>query len=541
MNCNSLQFLKKSWPLIVAPALFLFFHTVFSEARGPFHLAVNYDPDYAYLFNGLNLVSGIAPEHIDHPGTTLQLFAAAYIKLVNLSSSSHAAAVSVVHHSESYLRALNAVLMIGYSIALFLFGALVWRKTGNLTSALVLQSAPFLAADDFIETVRFRPEALLLIVVLIIAALLYIHVWREEKESVGAICLLSFLAATGAVTKLNFLPLALLPLFCLRTWKSRAGFIAGLCIFAGLWLLPLRSHSKIFTNWVVGLVTHQEHYGLGEPGLFSARFPTFLAHVMIARPLFLLTIVLSLAALGYGWLRRRGKSSPQEIRLLKSLSGLVLVEAMTCVMVSKYGYPRYLFPAMILCSLNAAVLVTLIRQWHNPTFTLSRVNALCLTVGILISCLSGVKLHQVHVQLAQSRDDHTAMAAALDKDFADKTVVYSYGCSSLYPALWFGNAYCGRRYGPIITNMFPNRPPTYFVEDRINQTASYPVAGEDVPIVHRLKQGEVLFIASQKWPQNREQEFFVFLPPNVSIRAVLARGDEAIYRVESSFANAPQK
>src|SRR6185503_16326557 len=104
---------------------------LFSEARGPFHLAVNYDPDYAYLFNGLNLLSGVAPEHIDHPGTTLQLFAAAGIKLVNLTSTSHAAAVSVVQHSESYLRGLNAALMICYSISLFLFGALVWRKTGD--------------------------------------------------------------------------------------------------------------------------------------------------------------------------------------------------------------------------------------------------------------------------------------------------------------------------------------------------------------------------------------------------------------------------
>ena len=33
---------------------------------------INWDPDYAYLFNGLSIYSGRAPQHIDHPGATLQ-------------------------------------------------------------------------------------------------------------------------------------------------------------------------------------------------------------------------------------------------------------------------------------------------------------------------------------------------------------------------------------------------------------------------------------------------------------------------------------
>ena len=47
---------------------------------------VSADPAYVYLFNGLSILFGVAPGHVDHPGTPLQLFVA-FIILVKSALS----------------------------------------------------------------------------------------------------------------------------------------------------------------------------------------------------------------------------------------------------------------------------------------------------------------------------------------------------------------------------------------------------------------------------------------------------------------------
>src|SRR6185369_15881557 len=108
-------------------------------------------PDYAYLFNGLNLVNGVRPEHVDHPGTPVQLFAAGGIELANLGTEKDVINEHVLAHAESYLKALNSGLVVAYSILLLLAGLLVWQKTGSVIAALLLQATPFLLADSFVE------------------------------------------------------------------------------------------------------------------------------------------------------------------------------------------------------------------------------------------------------------------------------------------------------------------------------------------------------------------------------------------------------
>jgi hypothetical protein len=532
---NRLQFLKKAWPLLVAPGIFLILFALYAQARGPFYLAFNYDPDYAYLFNGLNLQSGIAPEHVDHPGIPLQLFAAACIKITTLGSLNHATIVTVLAHAESYLKGMNSALMICYSISLLLFGVLVWRKTESMTAALLLQATPFLLAEDFYETARFRPESMILIVVLAMAAVLYVHVLRDDRKlGGGGLCLLSFLAATGVVTKINFLPLVLVPLFGLRTWKGRIGYVALTCIFVGLWLLPLKPHFPRFASWVIGLVTHQERYGIGEAGLLPAHYLMFLARLIVARPLFFLTLGTSVAALVYAWGWRRDKNDPQETRLVRLLTGLVLAQFLQYLMVGKFEQARYMVPAIVFCGLNWALLLALIRRWPISSVNGRPLRWASLSLGIFITGWLGSKLHHRYIQMAESRDVHLEMAKVLEKEFADKTVVYSFGCSSLYHALWFGNTYCGRRYGKtIIEDLFPNHAPAYMVEVLPQKTFWYSVAGPDILLSDRLARGEVVFVAAREWPEHLGGEVFNFLPKNVSLEKLRRQGEEAIYRVKA--------
>lgn len=536
-----LQSLRRALLFLAAPVLSLFLHAFFSEARGPFYLAVNYDPEYAYLFNGLNLVSGIAPDHVDHPGIPLHLFAAGCIKLANIGSSSRAAIETVLAHSEAYLKGLNLVLLICCLFVQLFAGMFVWKKSGSMTAALILQATPFLLADDFYEVVRIRPELMILVLALAMSAILYLQVLRENGESAGIICLLGFLAATGLVTKINFLPLALLPVFGLRTWKNRAAFAFWMCLFAGLWLLLLVPHYEEFKTWVMILVTQQGHDGTGGTGLFGPHYPEYLAQFVVARPIFFSILALSLGAAVHtcGW--RWGKALPQEKRLAGLLIGLILAQFLEYLMAAKFAQGRYLVPAVAFCGLNCAVLVALVRRWQDNTTTGVRLREVSLCLGIFIFCWSGLHLRNLHTRMARHRDQHAAMAQALEKYSADETIVYYYGCSSLYHALWFGNTYSGRRYNRIIENQFPNHPPAYHVEEWPDKTYWISVAPPHERLEHRLARGETLLLAGQEWPwpKGREREFYRLVPANVVLQMepVRHQGDEAIYRVRASSPN----
>ena len=530
---NPFPSLKKAWPLLMIPALALILYVIFSQARGPFYLPFNYDPDYAYLFNGLNLASGIGPEHIDHPGTPLQLFTAAAIRLVNIGSSNHAMILTVLSHSESYLRGLNLAVMIGFLISLLLSGFFVWRKSGSMIAALFLQATPFLLAQDFYETVRFRPEALLLIMILALAAVLYIQVLRDEPENWIAIGLLSFLAATMLVTKINSAPFVLLPLFSLRNWKTRAGYVVLLCLFAGLWLLPLIPHYHRFVTWVLGLVTHKERYGTGDPGWFPHNFASRLTFIIGQRPIFLLTVLLSVATVARGWIFLRGKMLPQEARLTRLLAGLVFADILEYVMVGKFEQARYLVPAMTFCGLNWVILFALAQHWKKEPIKSFASRAIGIGACIFVVSVSASVLRHRYEQMIESRDTHTEMMQVVEREYGDKILVYYYGCSSLYHALWFGNAYTGRRYGHFITDLFPNHSSAYMVEIFPDKNYWYSVAGPDILLHERLDQGDTLYFVGREWIEGTEREVFNFLTNNVSIVKERAMGEEAVYRVKA--------
>ena len=536
---NRFRSFGKASVLLAAPLLFLFLHSIFSFARGPFYLAVNYDPEYAYLFNGLNLISGLAPDHVDHPGIPLHLFTAVFIKLMNIGSSDSATIESVLAHPEACLKGLNAALMMLYFIAQWLVGIFVWRKTGSTIGALLLQATPFLLADDFVETVRFRPELMILFIALVMSAALYVQSLRDGTGSQVMICLFGFLAATGLATKINFLPLVLLPLFALRTWKNRAAYLGWVSLFVALWSLLLLPHYHSFISLIGALATRQGHYGTGDAALFGARYPEFLMQFVLARPIFFSLFALSLFTVVYtiGW--RWNKAVVEEKRLAGLLFGLILAQFLEYLMAAKFAQGRYLMPAVAFSGLNCALSLALVRHWQRNYAGTNPLRRIAPALGVLVFCWSAVSLRDLHARTAAHRDRHESMARSLESCSRDEAVIYSYGCSSLYHALWFGNTYAGRRYNRFIESQFPNRPPAYHVEEWTDKTFWISVAPPHEPLGPRLKRGETLLLAAQRWPwpKGREREFLRLTPTNASfnLEPVRLEGDEALYRVKAIF------
>ena len=523
--------------LLVIPVFFFVVHARFAEARGPFYLSVNYDPDYAYLFNGLNLAIGLPPDHVDHPGIPLQLLAATYLKLVGPSSGSGELTASVLAHPELHLQRLNFILTITYSLALSTLAVWAWCKTNDFWSALLFQATPFLLANEFPETTRFRPETLILITALVMAVVGFVQARSEEPANKSTVILLSFLAATGLMAKITFFPFTLLPLFCLRTWKARGAYVLLTALGVTIWAIPLMKHGGKFIEWIVTLATHQGLYGTGTSSLLGSHYPFFLAELIGSHSLFLLMVISSVAVVLRN-LDSWTKTERADKRLTQLLAGLIVVQVINFLMAGKFGEGRYVVPAIAFSGLNWAILLALVRSWemgakYPTTLQLGRV------VGVVVIVVwASLNVANEYFLTIQHRDRHLLMARALEESFADRTTVYYYGSSSPYHALWFGNTYSGARYADVIRALFPDHAPAYFVEEWPGRTVWYSVAGPKVQLAERLTGGEEILLSGQQWPwpKGRNDEFLHQMPTNIvpELEPLRHEGDEAIYRLRVS-------
>jgi len=129
------------------------------------HTEFGYDPAYAYLFNGMGLMRGFTPQHVDHPGTPLQMltgvvsFADWSVRwLFGATTLNFEAAV--LNDSESYLLTISIVLLILNVVALFYLGLKIARSSGGLAVGMLAQAGYPLFASQLPRFAYVSPEAL---------------------------------------------------------------------------------------------------------------------------------------------------------------------------------------------------------------------------------------------------------------------------------------------------------------------------------------------------------------------------------------------
>lgn len=450
---------KATWLwLLLLPAIFLACHAAFLKARGPFYLGPNLDPDYSYLCNSLNIATGRGPQHADHPGTALQVLGAVVIKLAHPFANSAQTIAAVLKAPERHLHGINLVLAWSYAAGLALVGIVVWQRTGDWLAALLLQAGPFMLGDQFRVVARVSAEPLLLMVGVLMMTLLFLNA-RAEGSGLRMSCGLGFLAALGTVTKLNFFPMALVPLAGLRTRKQHALYLLSAVVFGCLWLIPAMGRGSYLGRWVKGLASKQGDYGSGESGLVPPEYLSNLLRLLTENPWLCLLLGVSWLAVHYGW-RRRGEASPQARRWLLLLAGLALGQSLQTLTVAKYAQWRYLLPALMFCPLNFLLLLELSRPW------LPRKRAPVLAAGGLALAGLALPLRAHYLQFSKGSADRKEVARALESEFKGDAAVYFYGASSLYHALWFGNYWAGGHYtGVLRDEIFRRHPLSYVVHD----------------------------------------------------------------------------
>lgn len=450
--------------LLVIPLLLVVFWLRASDARGPFYLGLNSDPEYCYLFNSLNLVTLHVPRHIDHPGTTLQELGAAVLLVrfaaARLGGDPESLEVAVVRQPEPLLFAINVMLnflLIGLLAAL---SWRVWSLTGSLIPPLVLQFS-FLAYGLLLAAqTRVSPEPLLVSTVLALALVLAPGiVGSPGDQALGGrrtALLAGAILGFGVITKVTFVPLLLL-IFVFPGRRQRVRCAVAALVSAAVFVLPIFTQLPRAATWLFRLATHQGLYGRGPAGLpDGSTYLSSLLWLYGVEPFLFWSLAFFIAVAAF-WRfgpPLTGGTLPSTVR--RSLTAGIAVIVATIVITAKHPASQYLVPAVAMAPILSMMLADRLRRRWQPAAI--RVPA---AVGGVVLILAGVvSAGERKIETLRSvRNYRTAVTAQLHEieRRPDCTVVGVYRSSLPSSALVLGNDFSNGVHAAALERFYPGR------------------------------------------------------------------------------------
>ncbi len=306
----------KRFALLLVPLMLAVLDFFFLKAAFPLHSGspgYDQDPAYAYLFNGLLILEGYPPYHIDHPGTPLQLLFALTIFIRwfitrLLTGSSLDFVDSVMSDPESYLFDMAVLLLALNLYALTFFGRRISEATGKTHLGMFCQLSLLCFTIMAPKAAYPAPEAVLIFCSLILLGLLSPRIFRSTIATESAPYVSSKLVgatfALGLAIKITFVPMVLLFALLPKGKERRIGVITGLFVFL-LLVAPALPNIDRFVGWVTGLVSNSGIHGGGGAGFINlASIPANLNSLFVWFPSFVIAIVLTIFVVTHSTIKR---------------------------------------------------------------------------------------------------------------------------------------------------------------------------------------------------------------------------------------------
>lgn len=332
----------------LVPAVVLVWGIYFQRIVGPFFLS-RIDPEFVYLLNGLNcsILEFGRIGHVDHPGTPFQLLTGLFIRLIHLLFGQGPIVEDVISRPELYF-SMASILLTTITAWIILWLGKTASKTGTrLLGVFMIQSSVFMTTVLINIPYRYMPDRMLMLIVLLIIGFTYKYIYQKDYSATKFAIWSGILMGVGFVTKFNFLPLLVIPVFMLDKWKERfiyAG-IFGIATFVSF--LPIFDKIGYFKSFIIGIINHDGLYGSGAEQVFNLQ--KFFQHIILIFQfntsftiVFVGSLVFFLALLFKPGTRKENK---KEFRFLLAY---LVVMAISLVMISKHYKNYYLIPVMSL-------------------------------------------------------------------------------------------------------------------------------------------------------------------------------------------------
>ncbi len=327
--------------LLGIPLLFLTGYFYLMAVNGPFFLS-RIDPDYVYLLNGMNCAVFHFDRigHLDHPGTPFQVFTGICIRVIHLFSGQEEIVEDVLGRPEHYLKYTSHILA-------FLFAGLLWwagmvgEKITGRTGALLWQMTPFISSVIPDLSVRMMPDRFGFILVFLMLILMVKISLTKVRRPVLLIALTGIVCGLAIASKINFLPVLILPLIVLPKrvllfLSTGLGFLIGIS--------PVIDRFNHFSTFINKIIRHDGIYGSGSEQIFNADFLWNNLKILIqANPALVL-----LVAGCFVTLLLIGRTQENNRSLQRFFLGFCLVVIVTVFIVMKHYKNYYLAPVLVM-------------------------------------------------------------------------------------------------------------------------------------------------------------------------------------------------
>lgn len=438
--------------LLVFPALTVYFGCALRAASGPYWLSDNLDPSYAYLLNSLNIANLRRPYFIGHPGTPVHVVGAGVIRVMNLGSNRAETTRKVLANPEHYITAINNVLVVFCGFCVLITGYIAMLVTRGLPKALLVQATPFVSTTTLAGLTGARPEPLMIaLATLVVGVTLLTLKFDKRKHALLYAVVFAVLIGAGLAAKVNFVPVALVPLIVLPSWKSRLAFGVATAIAFAVAILPILEPTLVRETFefMFNLATHTGRYGSGQAGFIDpSRYVSAAIKLVSDDALFFIFMAIGGVVLA---LKSRFQSLGGAKRRI--LIAVAAAQLLQLLMVAKHPNSRYLIPSLALVGLNLVLLA--------DAFAEKMPDALRYVPSLVIGLtIIGVQVWTSATLFKEARNDRQFQSeayAAVNKQFPNVPVVTYYTASSPSYALEFGSGYSGNLFSAELQRLYPNQ------------------------------------------------------------------------------------
>ena len=412
------------------------------------------DPNYIYLFNALNLASrsGSVGTYVN-PGTTVVELSAVIIKISYLfRTTTDDISTDVLKNPQYYIKVIVRTFDVMNSLLIFLSGLFILRMTHELTYSLLFQSIPMFSGSSIewcFQSLCPEPVIFGAVIVFVILFLwkfyfnkpfgeVSIKYFKNTEIRIDKfIILFGILMGFCLVTKINTIPLIILPLLFIPEFKNKFIFLLFVFVSFFLFSLPIQHHYRIMISWYMRAISHTDLYGGGNAGFIDpGSFATNFAVTMKSDPIILFVIMISLLIVILQIIRKKNDIH------LKILAALVLVQLIDMLMVLKHFNLHYFIPIVPTLAVNVFIILQI--------FNASRL----IKVGLIVPFVA--------VSFYLNKNIEKYVPHLYDSKYpSDGINVFSYKCKSPFYALKFGDDESGNVNSGKLKNLYGN----YFFYD----------------------------------------------------------------------------
>jgi len=465
--------------LSIIPAMLFISSLILTSLHGPYYLGSNFDPEYAYLLNSLNILLGETPGHTDHPGTSVQLLGAAVIGgqygLARVFGvTEEVLETAVITNPESYLRTINLFFNFSLALGSFMVGYRVFRYSNRWLFVAILQIVPFLFATTILATTRIMPEPFLLFItyglVFFLMPIIFNQTYRLQtnRESV----FLGIILGLGIVTKVTFIPLLVL-LWLPDTFKRKVYASLSMVFTFLLITLPIWNKYPAMVQWLINLIIHDGRHGRGEVGLGNAELLSKnFSKLFVSEPTYFILIgILFFGVAILFWQRQKIKGVVVRRNYFIILALFIIILLGQTILTIKHPPIHYSLPSMGMAGLILLLLISApitISDRMNKLIHYSIFVFLIGAVGI-----TTVKINERNIIAQDAIDSVENLETLIANSYSHCTIAYYYRSSSIPYALDFGDSYANGNFSQTLDQIYSNELFYHIYSQRFHTSTTF--------------------------------------------------------------------